>query len=444
MLLWADNVMVQSVKAEESDQISIISVAKYLLRSSATMAESLTELPPNVLSEILSRLPIKSLFACRSICKTFLNLTSFNPHFNSLHSSNTAENLIIQFGNLYKPTRLVHLVDSELDTAFRFGEKVKLKPMFQIPKYPAKYFKKYRVYVGEENKFVLVNSCNGLLYFAERSVCERSFICNPITNEYVTLLEFDEERNERQLTMGLWFGFSPGENQYKVLRIFSTVTGKPWEMGFKQEFWAQVHVVGSCSWRDIEDKPLSEYLSWDTCFVFLNGTVYWLCRYPEMSKFILFFDFQKEKFGEILPPLDFGIDQQMSRHSMSIGVLGGYLCVTDDTQHFDIWVMKKYDSQDSWTKEFIVDTAIPMGRPLDGPFRPLQILRNGKILMIWVDRILVCYDPKKKSFRFLEFNGVKSLGRVVLYTPSFVPLKDALMIDNVMVQNITSSASGSD
>lgn len=329
------------------------------------------------------------------------------------------------------------MVDSELDTAFGFGEKVKLKPMFQIPKYPGKYFERYRVYVGDENNFVLVNSCNGLLYFAERSLCERSFICNPITNEYMTVLEYDEERNERQLTMGLWFGFSPGENQYKVLRIFSTLNGRPWEIGFRQEFWAQIHVVGSCSWRDIEDRPPSEYLTWDTCSVLLNGTVYWLCRYPEISKFILFFDFQKEKFGEILPPLDFGIDGRTNRHCMSIGVLGGCLCVTINTQPLDIWVMEKYGSQGSWTKELAIDTAIHMGNPIEGPFRPLQILSNGKILMMWLDLVLVCYDPKKKNFRFLEFNGVKSLCKSVLFSPSFVPLKDTLMVDNLTVQNIT-------
>ncbi|KAK6158156.1 hypothetical protein DH2020_005470 [Rehmannia glutinosa] len=406
-------------------------------RTPATMPESLTDLPPNILSEILSRLPIKSLFVCRSVCKTFLNLTSSNPHFNSLHFSNTAQNLIIQFGSSYLPTRLVHLVDSELDTAFGFRLKinVKEKAMFQIPKFPAKYFKKYRLYIGDENNFVLVNSCNGLLYFAERSVCERSFICNPITNEYVTLLEYDVEKN---LTMGLWFGFSPKENLYKVLRIFATVSGKPSQDGFKMEYWAQVHVVGSSSWRDIEDRPLSEYLSWDKWSVFLNGTVCWLCKYPETSKFIVFFDFHEEKFGEIAPSLDFGLEQQMNKHGMSIGVLGGYLCLGDDTRDFDIWVMKKFGSQDSWTKEFVVDTSIHMDKPLEGPFRPLQILSNGKILMIWADRVLVTYDPKTKGFGYLEFDGVESLGKVVLYTPSFVPLKDALMVDNLTVQNMTS------
>ncbi|KAL0312641.1 UNVERIFIED_CONTAM: putative F-box/LRR-repeat/kelch-repeat protein [Sesamum radiatum] len=402
------------------------------------MAQSLPELPPDILSEIFSRLPIKTLFTCRSVCKAFLNLTFSDPPLNFLRSSDPAQSLIIQFGELNKPTTLIHLVDSELDTSFGSGERVLLKPMFQIPKYPVKYFKKCRLYAGDENKFVLVNSCNGLLYIAERGVCERSFVCNPITDEYVTLVEFNEQNNQRKLTMGSWFGFSPAENQYKVLRLFSTLTGKPWQIGFRQEFWAQVHVVGSDSWRYLEDKPLSEYLSWDTCSVFLNGTINWLCKYPELSKFIIFFDFQKEKFGEILPPPSFRIDQRLSKLSMSIGVLGGCLCVSDHTQYFDIWVMKEYGCQESWKKEFTIDTTIPTGEPLRGPLRPLQMLRDGKILLIWLERVLVCYDPKNKKFRFFEFIGVESLAKVIPYTPTFLRLKDALMVDNVTVQNITS------
>ncbi|KAH6754748.1 hypothetical protein C2S53_020632 [Perilla frutescens var. hirtella] len=394
------------------------------------MAESLVDLPPNILSEILSRLPIKTLLACRSVCKTFLDITSSNPYFNSLHSSKTTLNLIIHFGGTHNPTRFVHLVVSGLETAFVFGEEVGFKPMFQIPNYPPRYFERYNMHAGKENNFVLVNSCNGLLYFAERNVCERSFVCNPVTNEYVTLLEFDEERNRRQLTMGLWFGCSPGGSQYKVLRIFSTLTGRPWEMGFKQEFWAQVHVVGSSSWRDIEDQPPSESLTWDTCFTLVNGTVYWLCRYSGQSKFILFFDFQEEKFGEILPPLEFGTGWPTNQHCMSIGVLGGCLSVTVNTESLDVWVLKKCDSEESWTKQFVIDSLI------EGPLKPLQMLSDSHVLMIRRDLLLVCYDANEKTFQYIKFDGFVSVCRSVMLHPSFVPLKDALRVNSVMVQNM--------
>ncbi|KAL3645392.1 hypothetical protein CASFOL_010572 [Castilleja foliolosa] len=401
------------------------------------MAASLSELPSNILSDILSRLPIKTIFVCRSVCKAFLDVTTSNPHFNSLHGSYTTQCLAIQFKS--SPMGSIHLVDSELDTSFSVGENAKLKkPMFQICTFQTTHFKKHFPSFGNENKFILVNSCNGLLFFAENSRCQRAFVCNPITREYVTLFEFDE-CNRHRTTMGYWFGFSPEENLYKVLRISGSVNvNTSWEIDFIPERWAQVYTVGSSSWRLLEEKPLSDYLSWESSSAILNGTICWLCgEYYESSKFIVYFDFHTEKFGEIPAPVSFQSNEL--RQSTSIGVLGGYLCVIDDSSHFDIWVMKEFGCQESWTKAFSVDMESIVSTYLHNPFRPLQILGDGKILMIRDYRVLVKFDPETKDFRFLEMDSSYLPNKVVLYTPTFVPLKDILMVDNLKVGNMSTS-----
>ncbi|KAL3645397.1 hypothetical protein CASFOL_010577 [Castilleja foliolosa] len=406
------------------------------------MAASLSELPSNILSDILSRLSIKTLFVCRCVCKAFLDITTSNPHFNSLHAPYTTQCLAIQFE--YYSMTSIHLVDSELDTSFSVGENVELETMFQIPRFPTRHFKNYGPFVGDENRFILMNSCNGLLFFAENSLRQRLFVCNPITREYVTMLELDKYNRHRS-TMGYWFGFSPEENLYKVLRIFGTanVNGSmPWAIGFSNdEKWAQVYTVGSSSWRLLEEKPHSDYdISLKSSSAILNGTVCWLSGifdYNEMLRFIVYFDFHTEKFGEFPAPV--GFRNNYKPHSRSIGVLGGCLCVTDDSRYFDIWVMKEFGCRESWTKLFSIDMESIMGMYIQNPLRLLQILGDGKILMIRDYNVLVKFDPETKDFRFLEINSRCTPDKVVVYTPTFVPLKDILMVDNLTVRNLIRS-----
>ncbi|GFQ01341.1 F-box protein cpr30 [Phtheirospermum japonicum] len=121
---------------------------------------------------------------------------------------------------------------------------------------------------------------------------------------------------------------------------------------------------------------------------------------------------------------------------MSIGVLGGCLCLSYndfDAQHVDLWVMRKMcGDQGSWSKEFVVDTVRPMGRPVYGQFKPLQVLGNGEIVILWIGNDLVCYDPRTRSLRYVGFHRLRLTPKAVALTPSFVPLKETLKVDEVL------------
>ncbi|KAL3645396.1 hypothetical protein CASFOL_010576 [Castilleja foliolosa] len=178
-------------------------------------------------------------------------------------------------------------------------------------------------------------------------------------------------------------------------------------------------------------------LSWESSSAILNGTICWLCGgYSDSSKFIVYFDFHTEKFREFPAPVGF---RRNYMQGTSIGVLGGCLYVTNDSSHFDIWVMKEFGCRESWTKLFSIDMESIMGMYLENSLRPLQILSDGKILMIRDYRVLMKFDPETKDFRFLEISSASLPSKVVVYTPTFVPLKDILTVDNLTVRNLSRS-----
>ncbi|KAL6556761.1 hypothetical protein OROHE_006637 [Orobanche hederae] len=387
------------------------------------MAPSLTDLPPATLVEILVRLPLKTLFRSSSVCKFFLSLTLPNPHFIDLHSTNAAPVLAFQFGGLYgyTPSSVLRLAEPEVDIAPAFGQKFDPKPLLELPN---NYW--------EDNDFGLVNSCNGLIYLARRSFHdEHSLVCNLITNEYVIIPDVDKESRLDSRTECTWLGFSPGSNQYKVLRIFTSLNSEPAKIA------AQVFVIGSNShsWRGIDSAPLGSDHWWNLRWTFFNGIMYWF-EFRWVA--IVFFDFEREMFGEIALPPGPGEEGWLNTHLMDIGVIGGCLSMTFDdihAWHVDVWVMtRKCGNQESWSKEFVIDTAgvDPRGGYVYGQFKPLQVLRNGEMLMLWVGQGFVCYDPRSKSLRFVGVDGMRLTTYVVAFTPSFIPLRDTFKVDKVL------------
>ncbi|KAG8364107.1 hypothetical protein BUALT_Bualt19G0092300 [Buddleja alternifolia] len=384
---------------------------------------SLMELPLNNLVEILSRLPIKTIFICRCVCKTFRDLTSnSNPYFIALHSQNAAtqHDLIIQFGYYAAYMKgQISLLDAQID--INPEKKLRVSSVFNFP-----YCKNN---AQESHEFGLVNACNGLIYCANKSSDRYSFVCNPITREYIRVPDVDEERKLRDYICSLWLGFSPISKVYKVIGIYYTDDSV---------FGAHIHVVGSStSWRDVDYAPLADLIDWHYSYAFTNGIGYWLCHYDHLlsggGNFIVSFDFEREIFGKINAPPSFDDYSLRRRASMRIGVLGDLLCLIDNNhRRLDIWIVNECGQ---WIKQFSSVRAVH--KPLyQKRLRPLQLLSStGEILMVSNNRDLVCYDMKRNRSRSIKihmrtsdnFYVVKQYFNAVNFVPSFVPLKDALM-----------------
>ncbi|KAM7495148.1 hypothetical protein LguiB_029757 [Lonicera macranthoides] len=384
--------------------------------------KSITDLPYPIIADILSRLPTKSIIACRCVCKNWLNLTSFDPTFAHLHFSTSPLDLLLRIQTT-TPGRLsstLHLLDPELDC--RSSEKqIDIKPRFNLRKLES----------GDDLSVAIVNSCNGLLCLSDAIGNNPSFVCNPITGEYIIIPKPNEDvRMESVKYSGL--GFCPNTKQYKVLRMFYELDGDLPNLTLHR--MAEIHVLGSDLWRGIGRAPLSPHRG--SYAAFLNGALHWDCDDHYSLDFIVSFDFVSERFGKIPPPPHFGEKHKERKAEISLGVLGEhlYLCDATSALQIDVWLMKEYGVQESWSKDYVIDKfCIDPIIFHEGTYRPIKLLKNGEMLMVYPDYYLVCFDPLKKSCRYFKFREVQSQLEVILHTPSFASLKDVVSGVNAKV-----------
>ena len=91
--------------------------------------------------------------------------------------------------------------------------------------------------------------------------------------------------------------------------------------------------------------------------LFFNGAIHWIATQNNdvFANLIVVFDLMERSFTKIALPHDFHIECDFDRCELK--VFGGFLCLcAASLSDFvgDIWVMKEYKVESSWTKLHIV------------------------------------------------------------------------------------------
>ncbi|KAK9285575.1 hypothetical protein L1049_024770 [Liquidambar formosana] len=188
------------------------------------MSEEYT--PQEVLTEIFTRLPIKSLLRCTSVCKSWYSLIK-NPSFITTHlNSNTSPLLLLRHctENYEEDRYSLHFDNDTLD----------LYSKLDCP------FKSFTGY------FKIVGYCHGLLCLSDCHI-EPTFLWNPSIRVYVTLpkpsVTFGSHGPH---TVVLGFGFDSLTNDYKVVRIVSIDSN-----GVRYSQEVEVYTLSTGAWRGI-------------------------------------------------------------------------------------------------------------------------------------------------------------------------------------------------
>ncbi|KAJ9551938.1 hypothetical protein OSB04_015983 [Centaurea solstitialis] len=389
---------------------------------------SMENLPSDdVVVDILSRLPVKTIIHCKCVCKKWHNLVS-NSYFINLHLSRSPAGFMVHRDPPDDATSgILNWVEIEdrLDHHSLHHEPVL---NFDLNGYlPAP---------NPDTILIPVGSVNGLICLSQHGVqVDNIHICNPITREYLALPRQPNYRKGLEFII-YNFGVNSLTGEYKVLRIFQVNSPQdpysyiPRGSRASMLLEAEVYTLGTSQWRCLGQVPyrVSGYAT------FLNGYFHWKVPNQDAPESIFTFDLDKEMFQLFpSPPTEPGA---MLGCSENLGVLKGCLCKSYayDSQ-ITIWVMKQYAVMESWHKELVITQAICDVRDwlmMKSNMYVFGGLQDGTIMVVLGHKVLA-YCPKSNTLEDLAI--LDNWGIVKTHRPSFIKLKD---IDSERFSNLDS------
>ncbi|CAK8564709.1 unnamed protein product [Lathyrus sativus] len=350
--------------------------------------------------EILSRLPVKLLLQLTLICKS-LNSIIFNPNFVQKHLS-------------ISTTRRLHLAS--------------YSSLFNLKSYPLQSlftgittnftqlgFPFYNINTNVTDFYYIACSCHGILCLADHYQYT-VVLWNPSVRKFKILPPFEYPKYGTKVHVNHGFGYDRVSGHYKVVvRYHKRSTGS----GIHEDTTTvKVLTLGTDYWKTVPTFPFGTIFDFDAgkC---VSGTINWLAytkTYRVVQPFIVSFDLAKESFQKIFLP------HHGRRDGCNLTLLVWKDCLGIICDH-DVWVMKTYGVQESWTKLFSVSY-------LEDPrmscilTKALYIFEDDKLLLELQEekrrRKLIVYNPKNGTFKVSNFIRLPEVCVQSLLSPDII------------------------
>ncbi|PON38289.1 Galactose oxidase [Parasponia andersonii] len=364
-------------------------------------------IPEEVIIELLSRLPSKSLVRFRAVCKAWNTLIG-DTHFISKHlhqyspsnDKNNGGSVLVNYCCPFSHTNVVLLLSSDTHDAIS---------IFRLP--CEMNFESMKV----------VGSCNGLLCVTDdengSSMRSRIVLWNPSIRKLRVLPKCGVGSanlcSEKVSGVVLGFGYHPIVDDYRIVRIVSL------QHFGRSCFRAEVYSLRTDSWIEIDAMRCRIYESY--C-VALNGVLYWIAfgRGVEDYEFILSFDMSDWVFRRIeLPDFNFSEDGICTRLAVLKESL--YLITYNHRGRqkvFDVWLRNGHGD---WTRELTIG-------PLFGIEKPLGFDLYGRVYMKNHKGKLDLYNPSTQEITHLPTHGLSHTLEVFCYKESIVSTDQRLEV----------------
>ncbi|KAL9689501.1 hypothetical protein QQ045_009887 [Rhodiola kirilowii] len=348
-------------------------------------------LPQDVIHNILSRLPVKSLMRFRCVSKSIYSLVH-DPLFVKLHLHQALE-------DLDRRRVLVCTNPPQCILSENLGQAHDLTITMPI---------EYHF------EFILWNPSTG----AFRELAKPG----PLIGHYPDIIPI------------YGFGYDPQSNDYKIIRAVSPyyngTTSTQLEIySLKSNAWRKMQASLPCILTD------NYWRLFDTWFqglysrrtgVQTNGAVHWLEKRTadtHETELILSFNLVKEHFEEVIPLLD---NNKQDSFISELQVLGGCLSVLVHkwkTSEIELWVMKEYGVKSSWTMTATMpDSPGPLFEDsFNGVWLvPFGLCANGCLLVEMDGCEVLIYYPDRMIFSKIDLGENQNMFLVQEFVESLV------------------------
>ncbi|XP_049408356.1 F-box/kelch-repeat protein At3g23880-like [Solanum stenotomum] len=377
--------------------------------------------PLEIIIEILSRLPVKSLLKFKSVSKSWFSLIS-SSHFSKSHLNISSRNNNLSHKNLLLLSMyLPHtLYSCTLYSTLHEKSNLCLNKL-NFPWNPS-------------NILAGVSLCNGLFLICIGMYNNNLYLWNPSTRKN-KILPFSSCTKYSRCDVTFGFGYDEFNDDYKVIEIYGV-----YDIHYVYDANIKIYSLRSNSWKIM--KKYSDALFSSDSGVFLNGCVHWAVAHNDGSCIywdIVSLNLKNEKFGNFALPSFDGFDHsrslvdssdfELGTMNWSLGKLGDFLCLFCDYYKvkLDVWIMKEYNAKGCWIKPVSLPYVRGVG-PCISPLWISDIDIGGEVLLHDGTRVMV-YDSKNDEYKCVEIcemNG-DGVGAATVYAESLVsPYLDSI------------------
>nr|WRK57760.1 SLF4 protein [Citrus maxima] len=346
-------------------------------------ATSLGDLSDDMMTETLSRLPVKSLMRFKCVCKSWCDLVK-DPNFIYRHL-NRNDNMRLMIYCTYKNPDDRDPFDDLITYFSVFPDRtltdLHLQDLEPIMK---------GIHIGPYDGIFCLLKSHTLINLWNVSLNEYRVVpeCGPC-------LPCHTKTHYANVALGL----DPVTNDFKLVLILTLWNDQ--RDSFHDFSHVAVYNFSTNSWRDLEGFEMRfDYMVDRIYNVYLNGFCYWVVCRPDYSKAILSFSMSDEVFQEMEGP---SVPQtttyyQSVKTPWTLGTYDDHLSLlySDKFAHsFELWILRG----GSWTKHLTFG-------PFIETYQPLGFWRKGEFLLESSDKRVVLYDSRYQEIRDLGITGL--------------------------------------